>query len=396
MKKSTTVLTDPALAYSRYTRQALLAIAGISLLGMLVYQITLWNGANDSKLINKSGRQRMLSQQLVKDALLILELPEHPGYNPQIGQIAINLETLKISQRELVTRDNISFLEGRNPAIIQSSLQEVQPYFEALYQALSSLLVKPGDESDWMEIKKHLKATILENEIYFLTGMDYITGLYTQEGQRRNGFFRILHISIFAINFLVLLLIYAFIFRPFATRLSGYFHELNRTMLILQDQASIDQLTGLFNKRSGLMFLEKEYKHCLREGSDMSVLFMDLDRLKFVNDTYGHEAGDRLILKFALGIKNAIRANDHAFRYGGDEFVLILSGSVNSSAKVLNRLTSLANCGGKDCDDEPENINFSWGVATLAENRHLNALELLQLADERMYANKRAKKAKAT
>lgn len=383
---------DPAVSYRRYTRLALLLIVGFSLAGLIAFQLTLWSGSNDSKLINTSGRQRMLSQQLVKDALLLLASDDYPAEDPRRRQIAINLETLKFNHRTLVSRNAASGFGNHYSSIIQENLETVSGYLDGLAEALNDLINGPTVDRPWNGLRQSIKAQLLEHEILYLTSMDYITGLFTQEGQERIDFFRILHLIIFAFNIVLLLVVYFIIFKPFAARLSDYFHELNRTMVILQDQASMDQLTGLYNKRSGMMFLDKEYSNCQRNGSDMTVLFMDLDRLKFVNDTYGHEAGDRLIQSFAATLNSIIRKNDHAFRYGGDEFVLILPGPLNSGARVLARLSSLAECTTADCTDEPEKIGFSWGSASLSENRSRTAEELLHLADKRMYQNKRAKK----
>jgi diguanylate cyclase (GGDEF)-like protein len=92
-----------------------------------------------------------------------------------------------------------------------------------------------------------------------------------------------------------------------------------------QRQAAVDELTGLSTYRVLRDRLAYEIERCKRSNETFAVLFLDLDRFKDVNDTYGHEAGNEILKAVAEELRRGIRASDVAARYGGDEFVVILT-----------------------------------------------------------------------
>ncbi|MBU1052690.1 MAG: sensor domain-containing diguanylate cyclase [Proteobacteria bacterium] len=101
----------------------------------------------------------------------------------------------------------------------------------------------------------------------------------------------------------------------------------------------VDDLTGLFNKRCLDTQLEGEISRALRYGRPLSLLLMDIDNFKTVNDTYGHSQGDKVLAGLAQVLRSCIRDSDLAFRYGGEEFVVILpETSVENSTKVAERI----------------------------------------------------------
>ena len=88
--------------------------------------------------------------------------------------------------------------------------------------------------------------------------------------------------------------------------------------------ASHDELTGAFNRAAGRRILERELQRTARSGDDLSVVFLDVDGLKAVNDEHGHGFGDRLLARLGETFTAALRPYDVAVRWGGDEFVLLL------------------------------------------------------------------------
>jgi diguanylate cyclase (GGDEF)-like protein/PAS domain S-box-containing protein len=91
--------------------------------------------------------------------------------------------------------------------------------------------------------------------------------------------------------------------------------------------AMTDALTGLANRRAFDEALEREWQRTLREGSQMSLLLLDLDHFKSFNDTYGHQVGDDCLRAVATAVRTSVRASDFACRYGGEEIVVILPGT---------------------------------------------------------------------
>lgn len=107
----------------------------------------------------------------------------------------------------------------------------------------------------------------------------------------------------------------------------------------MKRRAYHDVLTGLSNRRSFIDSLESRVARCQRYGDNCAVLFLDVDGLKAVNDSYGHAAGDGLLIRLAQILKANIRKSDVAARIGGDEFALLLDNL--DADEVVNKIASL-------------------------------------------------------
>jgi diguanylate cyclase (GGDEF)-like protein len=151
--------------------------------------------------------------------------------------------------------------------------------------------------------------------------------------------------------------------------------------------AALDQLTGLYNRRSGEQRLVEEMSRARRHGRPLTVLVLDLDGLKQVNDKHGHAAGDLMLKTFAERLNRAIRGSDLAVRLGGDEFMILLPECRPEEVRhVLGRLSGVV----IECEGEKMVTSFSCGWTDLKPGE--TPEELLQRADQAMYANKRAGK----
>jgi len=151
--------------------------------------------------------------------------------------------------------------------------------------------------------------------------------------------------------------------------------------------AALDQLTGLYNRRSGEQRLAQEISRAQRHGRPLTVLLMDLDNLKQVNDSYGHAGGDLVIKSFAERLQRAIRGSDQAVRLGGDEFMVILPECRADEVRhVLGRLEGLA----IDYINDRVPCKFSCGWTDYKPGE--SPQDVLKRADDALYANKRAGK----
>jgi len=151
--------------------------------------------------------------------------------------------------------------------------------------------------------------------------------------------------------------------------------------------AALDQLTGLYNRRSGEQRLSQEMSRAQRHGRPLTVLLMDLDGLKLVNDKHGHAAGDTLLKGFADRLQRAIRGSDLAVRLGGDEFMALLPECRAEEVRhVLARIEGLE----FEFNDEKVSLHFSRGWTDYKAGE--TPQELLDRADQELYANKRAGK----
>ena len=169
-------------------------------------------------------------------------------------------------------------------------------------------------------------------------------------------------------------------------------NELKKAQQTLEYYATYDELTGLINRRTGLMFLEKSMARSWRESSPLSVIFADLDGLKLANDTFGHAEGDRLLRAAANIMTGLIRTSDFAVRLGGDEFLMILPNCPEENA--LRIVENLENLLSSIKNDSPRQLvySISCGVAAYAAERHASADDLLTEADQKMYQAKQTKK----
>ncbi|MGD0426445.1 MAG: GGDEF domain-containing protein [Candidatus Acidiferrales bacterium] len=151
--------------------------------------------------------------------------------------------------------------------------------------------------------------------------------------------------------------------------------------------AALDQLTGLYNRRSGEQRLAQEISRAQRHGRPLTVLLMDLDGLKQINDRHGHAAGDTVLKGFADRLQRAIRGSDLAVRLGGDEFMALLPECRSEEVRhVLGRLEGME----FEFDNEKLRLQYSRGWTDYAAGE--TPQELLKRADIALYENKRAGK----
>jgi diguanylate cyclase (GGDEF)-like protein/PAS domain S-box-containing protein len=153
----------------------------------------------------------------------------------------------------------------------------------------------------------------------------------------------------------------------------------------LRELSITDNLTGLYNQRHFHDRLSQEVSRARRQKQKLSLILIDLDRFKSVNDRQGHLVGDRLLREFGAALQKGIRRHiDTAYRYGGDEFVVLLPGQ--SAPRAEQVASRLAKEGGKVL--HANGAGLSYGVASLSKSG--SAEEFVKAADKRMYAMKKA------
>lgn len=156
--------------------------------------------------------------------------------------------------------------------------------------------------------------------------------------------------------------------------------------------ATIDQLTGISNRRGFLTLAQNNLDLSLRNQSPITLIYLDLDQFKPINDTFGHAEGDALLVSFALMLAKTCRASDIHARIGGDEFALLLNGTDKQQAQHFIERFSLYVNQSNQATKRPYDISFSYGIVEVDHQKHATIEQLLSDADERMYQSKRAKK----
>jgi diguanylate cyclase (GGDEF)-like protein len=158
----------------------------------------------------------------------------------------------------------------------------------------------------------------------------------------------------------------------------------------LREMVITDPLTGTRNRRFFDEVIGRELQRHRRYRMPLSIVFVDIDHFKAINDTLGHETGDRVLREVALFLLRNIREADYVFRWGGDEFVVLISCAEDEAlrrARALQHAFSSA----PHTAHLPPGVALSVGVVEVPSDVD-DIMPLIQAADERMYANKKRRR----
>ena len=157
--------------------------------------------------------------------------------------------------------------------------------------------------------------------------------------------------------------------------------KLKQENIELKQLTLIDPLTGIANRRYLKQILQQEYRNAMRHNSSLGLIVIDLDKFKQYNDSYGHLAGDRLLIQVANLLQQELqRPKDMLFRYGGEEFTCLLPNTTLIGVEeVATKLLKTA----RNCQ-----ITISVGAICVQASKFNSPLELLEIADRAMYQAK--------
>jgi len=156
---------------------------------------------------------------------------------------------------------------------------------------------------------------------------------------------------------------------------------------LVRQQSFTDPLTEIYNRRSLEDIAGRFISHCKRLSTPLSLLMIDVDRFKDVNTRFGHLTGDVVLADTAALLKSSVRGSDAVFRYGGDEFLIILADtSRTGAAKVIERITAYLLNWNNEQTLEGFKLSLSIGVSEWSDGMTLDSL--LDSADREMYAVK--------
>lgn len=184
------------------------------------------------------------------------------------------------------------------------------------------------------------------------------------------------------------------------------FEELERRMLSLQREnldlvvrnrelsevSSRDSLTGLYNRSFVVEKLDSELNRAVRHGSPMSLLMLDVDHFKRVNDTFGHAAGDQVLIAIGKLLRDSCRVYDVPGRYGGEEFCIVLPETrLGNTSVVAERIRSRLEKTELECGGAPFRVTVSIGIAGIDSSQDVNEVSpsaLIDRADRALYTAK--------
>ena len=465
---------------------------------------------NNAHVVNVAGRQRMLSQKIVKTALY-LSRAQTPGERTRLGgEMQQSLALWQRSHEGLQHGDAAYGLPGENSPQVTALFAVIEPHYQAMAAAAGRIAAAPEDSA----VLAASLQTLVDHESLFLNGMDAIVLRYDREAEHKVTLTRRIELALALLTLLLLALLAVFLFAPAIRQLQqvlkerehhqadietlfdanpaaallidrktleitrcnrqaetlmgcaaqeivrqsmGAFldalHENNQHFLeamrngqetanesevVLLDahnkvvealassrlltigdtpaylvamtnitdikkaqealhyHATFDEMTSLVNRRTGLLLLEKEMARSQRDSTPLAVCFVDLDGLKYVNDQYGHEEGDWLIVNAAEILAESIRLGDEAIRLGGDEFLLVLHNCSEEGSRILLQRIEERMVEVTEEAKKPFSLAASIGLAIYDPARHDQVHQLIAEADRRMYLKKQMKKSAHT
>lgn len=158
----------------------------------------------------------------------------------------------------------------------------------------------------------------------------------------------------------------------------------------LQRVAAIDPLTGLYNRRFGLERLSQDFSRSVRSKEPLGVILFDIDHFKAVNDTHGHQAGDRVLQAIADGVKGVLREGDTLMRYGGEEFLAVLPGAGEPDLRDLaERVRRVVESTVINDGDIEIRVTVSLGVVSFPMADVTDMDDMIRKADAAMYNAKK-------
>ncbi len=207
--------------------------------------------------------------------------------------------------------------------------------------------------------------------IYFIFNIAGMIVCYTLELSRRLGFIQRLTIQ------------------RQAGQLEQALREAEQERRRAEELSLKDPLTGLANRRHFFEVASKEFERKLRHGHNLSIMLLDIDHFKGVNDTFGHAVGDQVLKKVASIIDVSVRKSDLACRFGGEEFAVLLPDTdPHTAGKLGERLLRNIEQATIQLDNGQVSISASMGIAGLMEGNDMAPAALLERADQVLYQAK--------
>jgi diguanylate cyclase (GGDEF)-like protein len=370
-----------AKTLTRYYAVALLIVATLSVVCHVVLAGELHLGESSAALINLSGRQRMLSQRIASMAAQY-KLGE-PGARQELETATDNFER---GHEHLLADLNSGGASETETASLQAiyrsesgSLDRESREYVAAARKVSALQV------DDPAFQASLDSLFALSRSPLLHDLDAVVAVRQHEAEVRIARLQHIQLGILAIV-LATLLVEAFtIFRPMVGRIVQYAARLTHL-------ATTDPLTGAANRRCFLEGGNAELERARRYGHPVSVLALDVDHFKRINDTHGHPAGDRVLVDLVAALKRGLRANDLLGRIGGEEFAVLLpETSLGAAIEVAEHLRRSASAMTVHHDGRMVTLTVSIGVSEVSlesQKADESLFEAMKAADEALYRAK--------
>lgn len=356
---------------------ALLIIAGLSIVSDVALEFSLRSNEGNAAIINKSGRQRMLSQRIASLAAQY-----------KLGDVSVRAD-LRAAINEFEFANDFLAAASLAGSAGNSYNQELKKlYFgsdNALDAQVKSFLADarrvPDMSPNDPQLDQLLPRIFAEARDPLLNTLNSVVTIEQRRSEERIIRLERLQWAILAIVLATLFAEAIFIFRPMILRIVEYMVELLRL-------ATTDSLTGVANRYSFMERCKAEIVRTQRYDHPACVLMIDVDHFKTINDTYGHAAGDKVLVGVGAALREILRDVDIIGRLGGEEFAVLLvetalPGASIVAERIRERFREMSVRSGE------HDIKFTVSIGCTSLKKDVAALEAsLRVADQLMYKAK--------
>lgn len=337
------------------TKRYVIALSIIAILSSVAFVILLsaLKGSEDTAyVVNISGKQRMLSQTIALDVFRLYQLRNEGYYNdPSITDYKIK-EVIARMSKNMAEMESVNdrLSNGLNSQDLGEPPQKISAELTALYFGEANLAQQVRDylakvrqciQSD--QPSRHDLHQVSMMAPALLANLHHAVELYQKEGEQKLAMIQQVKTYVWLITLFMLLLEVIFIFQPMVRQIIYLARENQLNMKNLEQKvrlrtlnleqsneklhklASLDPLTGLLNRLYLEQNIEKQLVQSKEHHAPFAVFMLDIDHFKQVNDTYGHDAGDFVLVEVAKLLKSLVRQDDTVYRAGGEEFVVLLA-----------------------------------------------------------------------
>ncbi len=345
----------------------------------------------DAGVISTAANQIVLSRQITESAR------ELEVGNGDVAAAALSAALAQLVEADLYLRvgEGAADIPGGMSPELTELYRSVDPHFKAVVSRASGILWLA--EAGTMAPHEQVEELAADAELYE-TAMNSVTFQYQTEAEARVANLRVLGYVLMAITILVLIVEGLFLFRPAASatrrrweeQLASHLSEREDDQRRVSYFARFDPLTGLINRFMFSDRLQNAIARARRDGGLVSLMFLDLDEFKAVNDRFGHATGDEVLQQVAARLEDAVRESDTVARIGGDEFTIVLEGNqrVEDAGHVATKILRALEVP-YDVNDRQLHITASIGIALYPIDGE-DADGLLRDADIAMYSAKSA------
>lgn len=396
----------------KITLRYLLAVGFIAILSSSAYfSFSYLSNTNEATaaVVNISGKQRMLSQRV---ALYSHQLIREPSTKRRL-LIKAQLQ----DAMQLMTKGHQALTQGSIELNIPKEHSQVihNMYFGELnmdertlkyIKAVQNLLVTEAknltfENTDYLYIEQHFNA--------LLTDLNNIVSQYQKEGEQSVQTIKKLELYLWLLTLLILILEIQFIFRPMAKEVTKALiereryqakleqavkektEELVKANINLNKISNTDPLTGLKNRRSLETKLQEFHNRFIQKKAHYSVVIIDLDCFKKLNDNYGHACGDMVLIKLAEVLTHFLDEKCVISRYGGEEFLILIPDYDSKKAfETINKIREIMAETFFECNEQKINISFSAGLSNSEHYHDIENSELIRFADIALYNAKKS------